>query len=382
MMDTLCSMLADAGIGPMSDQQSYLEAIDAEMARLRERLEKLAKFKELATELGIAPDLGLAQQPKKDDPAPAPSAQPEPSQVADIPVKIEAKAGFNGTFADLIEAYRTHEKSPYHNLKHAVRQNYDQALNRLNREVGSEPVAEWNATRIKDIHDNNWAAGGKISMGQSMIAKLRLLASFGSVVLDSDACTKLSTIIGNMRFKPAPPRTEILTIDHARAIRAAATSLAWPSIALAQALQFEIPKLRQVDILGEWVPMSEPGPDDINNGTEKWVGGLLWSNIDEKMFLSRELSNGRMLNCDLKRLSMIMEEIHNVPPWKREGGGPMIICEYSAKPWTASEFRRKWRIVADKAGVPSNIQITDGARGTNKSLSSNKSAVDLPLESE
>jgi len=369
MMDDLCLMLAEAGIGPMSDQQSYLATIDAEMARLRERLEKLAKFKELATELGIAPDLGLAPQPKKDEPVAAPSARPEPSPaMAYIKSVNEAKAGFDGTFSELIDAYRTHEKSPYHELKHGVRKNYDQAINRLKREIGHDRVADWNATRIRDIHDNSWAAGGKVSMGQSMLAKLRLLASFGSVVLDSDACTKLSTIIGNMRFKPAPPRTEILTIDHARAIRATATNqFAWPSIALAQALQFEIPKLRQVDILGEWVPMSERGPDDINNGAEKWVGGLVWSDIDGNMTLRREFPSGRIVNCDLRRLSMIMEEINNVPPWKRTG--PMIVCEYSGEPWSAAEFRRKWRIVADKAGVPHNIQITDGARGTNKSLS-------------
>ena len=37
-------------------------------------------------------------------------------------------------------------------------------------------------------------------MGHSMIGKLRLLTSFGSVVLNDDACTRLSTILGNMRF--------------------------------------------------------------------------------------------------------------------------------------------------------------------------------------
>jgi hypothetical protein len=350
----------------MSDQQSYLAAIDAEMARLRERLEKLAKFKELAAELGIAPDLGPAPQPEKAAPAPAPEQTAQPASAARTDIQSVEKAGFDGTFAGLIEAYRTHEKSPYHQLKHGVRKNYDQAINRLSREVGRERVADWSAGRIQYIYETSWAAGGKISMGQSMLAKLRLLASFGSVVLDSDACTKLSTIIGNMRFKPAPQRTEILTIDHARAIRATATSqFAWPSIALAQALQFEIPKLRQVDILGEWVPMSEAGPDDIIIGSEKWVGGLLWSDIDEDMILRREFPSGRAVHCNLRRLSMIMEEINNVPPWKRTG--PMIICEYSGKPWTAAEFRRKWRKVADAAGVPSNIQITDGARGTNKS---------------
>jgi hypothetical protein len=383
-LDILCSLKADARTGPMSsDQQSYLAAIEAEEARLRERLAKLAKFKELAVELGITPDIGFVQQSKKHDPASPAGTQPEQSATSAEPKlasKPEEKAAFDGTFSDLIKVYRSHEKSPYHNLKHGVRKSYDQAINRLNKEVGSERLADWNATRLQNIYDSSWAAGGKTAMGQSMIAKLRLLCSFGSVVLDDDASTRLSTIIGNMRFAPAAPRTEILTIQHARAIRATASSqFAWPSIALAQALQFEIPKLRQLDILGEWVPMSEPGPDNITNGTEKWVGGLLWSDIDQNMILRREFPSGRVVNCDLQRFSMIMEEINNVAPWKREKGGPMIICEYSGLPWTGSEFRRKWRIVADKAGIPSNIQMTDGARGTNKSL---HKSVEATVDSE
>jgi hypothetical protein len=367
MLNDICSVLADLGIDSMSDQQSYLAAIDAEMARLRERLDKLAKFKELAIELGITPDVGV-YQPPKDERTSTNGAQSEQPKSEHEPKKPSA---FDGTFSGLIKAYRTHEKSPYHKLKHSVRKNYDQGINRLDKENGSERVADWTASRVQYMHDNSWAAGGKASMGHSMLAKLRLLCSFGSVVLEDEACTRLSTIIGNMRFEPPPPRTEILTYDHARAIRATAhTQFNWPSIALAQALQFEIPKLRQIDIIGQWIPLDEPGPDDIKNDHEKWVGGLMWSDIDENMILRRELPVGRkgetkLLQSDLKRLSMIMEEINNVPPWKRTG--PMVICEYSGKPWSAAEFRRKWRIVADKAGVPSNIQMTDGARGTNKS---------------
>jgi hypothetical protein len=232
-------------------------------------------------------------------------------------------------------------------------------------------VAGWNAARIQEMHDNSWAAGGKTSMGHSMLAKLRLLCSFGSVVLDSDACTRLSTIIGNMRFAPPPPRKEILTYEHVRAIRSTARAqFNWPSISLAQALQFEISKLRQVDIIGRWVPLSEPGPDDIKNETEKWIDGLLWSDIDDDFILRRKLPTGRngeitLIERNLRRLSMVMEEINSVAPWKRSG--PMIICEYSGKPWSANEFRRKWRIVADAAGVPSNIQMNDGSRGVSKS---------------
>lgn len=384
----------------MSEQHSYLAAIQAEKARLREqralideRLAKLAKFEELAIELGITLDLGTSQQPPKDDPASRPSPKPaepasayKPNFTMETETKapeIEKKASFDGTFSGLIAAYRTHPESAYQKLKHSVRRNYDQAINRLDKEVGSELVADWSAARVQHMHDTSWAADGKASMGHSMLAKLRLLCSFGAVVLNSDACIRLSTVIGSMRFDPPPQRKEVLTYQHVRALRATAhTQFNWSSIALAQALKFEISKLRQIDIIGQWVPLSEPGPDDIKTDSEKWVGGLMWSDIDDNMILRWTYRAARnvepqLMETNLRRLSMVMEEINGVAPWKRTG--PMIICEYSGKPWTNNEFRRKWRIVADAAGIPSNIQMTDGARG--KSKSSDKS-VEVSYDSE
>lgn len=354
-----------------SDQHSYLTAIELEEARLRERLEKLAQFKKLAVELGI--DVANPVAPRAVSPERA-TADTSPAVVAAIPPEPDSRAtpSFDGTFNGLIDSYRTHADSPYHKLKHSVRRNYDQGINRISKEMGADFIREWNATRIQQAYDTNWASNGRVAMGQSIIGKLRLLTSFGSVVLNNDDCTRLSTIIGNMRFPVPPKRTEVLTYAHARAIRATARNqFAWPSIALAQAFQFEIPKLHQVDILGQWVPLSEPGESDISNGSEKWVGGLRWSDIDENMILRREFESGRqrgtkVIHTDLKRFAMIMEEINAVPSWQRDG--PLVRCEFSGIPWVGSEFRRKWRIVADKAGVPSNVKITDGARGNNESF--------------
>ncbi|WFU64847.1 hypothetical protein [Bradyrhizobium brasilense] len=279
---------------------------------------------------------------------------------------VLSKPQFDGTFASLIQCYRQHEKSPYHNLKNRVRINYDHTLNRIERDVGTDLVSTWNADRVQSLYDHNWAADGKTAMGHTVIAKLRLLCGFGSVVLNDDACTRLSAILGNMRFTiPTGRNGDVLTIDHVRAIRSTAHKLFnWPSIALAQAFLLEIPKLKQVDVLGEWVPMSEPGTSDVINGNEKWLHGLRWSDIDENFVLRRTITSGRKnqqkeLNVRLTSRAMIMEEINRVPPEKRVG--PMIVCELTLLPWAASEFRRKWRIVADKAGVPEGVTSTSGA---------------------
>ena len=262
---------------------------------------------------------------------------------------------YNGTFGGLIDTYFTDKRSPFHQLKHSVSASYGRSLKRMNKEIGTERVADWNAQIIRS-HYERWADGGKIAMGHEMIGKLRLLSSFGATELNDDACIRLNSILSSMRFPVAKgdgqPR---FTRDQARAIRIAAREqFGWDSIAFATALQLELPKLRQIDIIGEWVPLSDPAKSEIMKGSDKWVRGLRWSDLDENMVLRRSVTSGRRnqhkeVEFSLKRSQMIMEEINRVPPAKRNGA--MIICEFTGMPWSPNEFRRKLKIVAQKAGV-------------------------------
>lgn len=343
----------------MTDEPDLnLQALDLEESRLRERLEKIALFKKLARELNLPLPAMSAGVPSAHSSGLHHSQEREPK----LPWENDP-AMFDGTFAGLIGAYRSNERSPYHQLKHKVRLNYDHSLNRIAADIGRERISTWSAQSVKRIYDEKWAAGGKISMGHGMVGKLRLLCSFGSTILNDDACTRLSAILGNMRFEVSKQRTERLTRDQVRAIRITAREqFGWDSIALATSLQFEFPMFRQMDIIGEWVPISEPGTSDVMKEDEKWLRGLRWSDIDESMVLRREVTSGRKnqrktVEFDLKRFAMTMEELNRVPPWRRKG--PVVVCEFSGLPWSAAEFRRKWRIVADKAGIPTNIRSTD-----------------------
>jgi hypothetical protein len=47
----------------------------------------------------------------------------------------------------------------------------------------------------------------------------------------------------------------------------------------------------------------------------------------------------------------------------RKASGPIIINEITGAPWSAAEFRRKWRIVATAAGVPKEIRSMDSRAG-------------------
>jgi hypothetical protein len=160
-------------------------------------------------------------------------------------------------------------------------------------------------------------------------------------------------------------RTERLTIEHVNAIRDAAhRHFGWHSLALAQALQFEL-LLKQSDVIGEWVPASEPGVSDIFRGDEKWVRGLRWSNIEDNWILRAVITgSGRQqpknVEIDLKQAPMVMEELKLSVD--RSAAGPLVICEANRLPWSQNEFRRKWRMVANEAGVPMNIKNMDSGK--------------------
>ena len=168
------------------------------------------------------------------------------------------------------------------------------------------------------------------------------------------------------------PRVERLTADQAVALRAKAHGKKWHTMALAQSLQFEL-MLRQKDVIGEWVPMSEPGISPVADTTKgKWLMGLRWDEIDENMILRHNTSKrGKDIEVDLKLAPMVLEELalHSQTPIGKltraalPASGPMIICEITGVPYTTAEFRRKWRIAADLAGIPKAVRNMDSRAG-------------------
>ncbi len=358
------------------DLDKILASKEQEHASLLERVNELAREIDVLKRVR-AEYLGSTAPPTA-SPSVAPAAPetfpwsvtsdaappPPPSPLPPVPVPLPPLppppiAAFDGTVAGLIGRYRVDERSPIHQLKHKVRENYESGFKRLIKDIGAERVADFSADKIRSLYDENWAADGKVSMGRALIAKLRLLSSFGATVLNDDACIRFGSLLSNMRFEPSKKKIERLTIEQARLIRATAREqFGWESIALAQAFQYELPMLWQIDIIGEWVPETEPGDSEFKKDGLKWVGGIRWSDIDENNIFRPTITSNRRnqrADFDLKRFYSILEELNRVPPWKRNG--PIIICEATGLPWMGSEFRRKWRKVADKAGLPKSVKM-------------------------
>jgi hypothetical protein len=171
-----------------------------------------------------------------------------------------------------------------------------------------------------------------------------------------------------MEFKQSKPRTTVLTFDYAVAIIAQAHAVGRPSIALAQALQFET-ALRQRDVIGEWEPAGESLPSGISlsspNGKRdrRWVNGLTWSDIGTDGVLRKTTTKtGAVLEFHVGFCPLVEKEIERTPLEHRIG--PMIINEKTGLPYTQNTFRTVWREVANAAGVPQHVWNMDSRAGS------------------
>lgn len=276
-------------------------------------------------------------------------------------------SNFNGTLGSLWRCYQTDEDSSYLDLRYHSKQNYDTVMGLICRDHGKEYLDHLSGRTFLAWH-REWSEGGRISIAHSKIGMLRILFGFGTTILENEECARLSGILGKMRFKMAKARDQHLSAEQATAVRTKAHEMGLHSIAIAQALQFEC-MFRQKDVIGEWVPQTERVASDLKRDDGfKWARGLKWSEIDANFILRHTTSKrNKDVEFDLKQTPMVMEELliaygaadRSLMPI----GGPVVVSEKTKLPWTDTEFRRNWRIVATAAGVPPEVRNMDSRAG-------------------
>ncbi len=279
---------------------------------------------------------------------------------------VPVAGAFDGTLQGLIYAYQTDVDSTYRKLRYQVRRNHDAILRRIAKAYGKQEVRDINARAVIAWH-KEWAEGGKVAMSHAFVSQLRTLFGFGATILESADCERMCGVLHKMRFAMPKPRGERITAEQANALRAMAHEIGYHSIAMAQAFQFDL-MLRQKDVIGEWVPLAEPGTSEVVTGTHKWLSGLRWSEIDEHLVLRHTTSKRQKdIEVDLKLAPMVMDELSLLGEIREithaPVSGPIIVSEFTGLPFTHHEFRRKWRIVADKAGIPKTVKNMDSRAG-------------------
>jgi len=310
------------------------------------------------------PPVLLASDAKSSPSEEAPQNKARPSSDLDV--------------AGLVNVYRNDPRSPYHQLRHRTRENYNSLLRRIIKDCGEMKLADLSREEFERLYEM-WKDGSKVAMAHALITMLRSLISFGAAPIEDAECLRLSIILHKMKFEAGQPRIgERLTEAHAIAIRAEAHKLGFPSIALAQAFQFDC-KMEQKDAIGEWAPLAEQGPPSaVTDGKMKWFRGLVWSEIDENFKLKHVSSANEdvVIERDLKTCSMVMEELRKLADCKTHEpllrhqlpstADPIIIDEDHRKPYMTHTFRRRWRDIARGASVPDEVQNRDSRRPNGK----------------
>jgi len=274
---------------------------------------------------------------------------------------------FDGTWGGLIDCYTHDPDSPFHKNRYRSRRNAMSFFKIILKDHGTEKVAETTARQFLRWYEA-WTARG-IPMAHSLMGYTRGLCTFGKTILGNEACAKAKELLADMKFQQGRPRKSILIIDQAIAVREELHRRGQHEIAFAQALQFEL-TLRQKDVIGEWIPQSEPGISDVIRGNSKWLHGLRWEEIDDDLIVRHTTSKrGKDLpDPDLKRAPMVMEELERIAggPVTRDrlpARGPMIVNPATGLPHNDEDFRKMWRQAATAVGIPKTTYNMDTRAG-------------------
>lgn len=268
----------------------------------------------------------------------------------------EEKPKFDGTVAGLIRAYQTDPDGRYRKMAYKSRRHTDSFLAKISAKLGSK--------RLKDIGARDFIrlyaetrypkdGGDRVFSAHAAITAFRMLISHG-VTFELAGCRRLREIMGELAFENGKASTEAMTLRQCEDLILAAHRLGFPSIALAQALQFDL-GVRQKDVIGQWLPIAEPGISHLapHHGL-KWLSGMRWEEISSTMLLQHPASKtGKLIERMLTSYPMVMAEIDRIPAERRRG--PLVICELTGRPWKQNHFRIKWRDCANAAGLPASL---------------------------
>ena len=243
---------------------------------------------------------------------------------------------FDGTLASLIDLYLGHEDSPYQDLRHRTQRNYDQQLKVLKTSVGARRIDRLNGEDFRRWYrklrePKSPGLPARIGRAHYSMTLLRILFGYGHTK-GLPNCEKLKGILAEMRFQDTPPRKTVMTYEQVVAFIAKAHELGRSELALAQALQFE-GTLRQIDVIGEWLPDPER-----RSGT-RWANGLLWQHIRDYVLVKDTTKTGQETSIDFTLYPLALAELQRVPPDQRVG--PVIKDGRTGQPFKERRFQKK-----------------------------------------
>lgn len=269
---------------------------------------------------------------------------------------------FDGTFDSLLALYETDPKSSFFKLKHASRHPYQVYVRMMRAEIGRCHLDRTDGRDVETWFDF-WAKSESgprhIAKARTAIAVLKAAVRFG-ILCRLPGCAEFKAVLSACRFEGLTPRDAVITADQVIAARAAAWAAGHPRAALCYALQFE-GTIRQWDLKGQWLPLSDPQPSFILDRGQKWIGAT-WANVDANLILrfkpsKTDATTAQEVVVDFRVCPMVMEEIERIPPEARNG--PLIVDPKTGLPYRGTVFNEVWRDARKAAGIPADIWNRD-----------------------
>lgn len=271
---------------------------------------------------------------------------------------------FDGTIRSLIEIWQSDKESPYHKLKSSTKKPYDVYARMVIMEVGSKLIDDVDGRDVKRWF-NAWAepkAPGlsrQIPKARTAIAVIKSAISFG-IMCRKPGCGEFKAVLAEVDFPVPASRTAAPTAGDIVKVRAAARAAGHGPAALAYAIQFD-GAVRQWDVIGEWVHLSDPRPSIVLDRGMKWIGPM-WSQVDDNLVFrftptKTEGTTGKEVAVDFTVCPMIIEELAHVSADARKG--PLIANPMTGLPYRPDYYQKLWRAMRDSQGVSSAIWNRD-----------------------
>jgi hypothetical protein len=266
------------------------------------------------------------------------------------------ETAFDGTIGTVIKLWQTDPSSPYHPLEASSRHPYDVYARMIVETVGERRVDALDGRDLRRWYAE-WSAAltvrGKPRLAAARMAMIVLKTALTfAATCRKPGCADLRNILGDIRFPGPRPRKEAPTAVEIIAARKAAHDLGHSPAALAYALQFE-GAMRQWDVTGKWVPLSDKKPSLVLDGMTKWVGPM-WAQIDDNLILrytpaKTEFTSAAEVVLDLRMLPMVMEEMAKVPEEARRG--PLIVNPRTGLPYIGTSATSGARFASSRASA-------------------------------
>jgi hypothetical protein len=312
-------------------------------------------------------------------------------QAADQQPELRTRTRYDGTMRAACRIYQEHELSEFRDVKFTTQKFYATCLRRIEATVGNRLIRnltkadfkkwykEWRKPEIRIAPDGGPVVGEeRIDRAHDTISMVRTVIYFMDSI-GNEECATVARRLEKIKFEKGAARAGELTYQHVSAFIRTAFELSQNGViphkraltmSIGVAAQFEL-MLRQMDIIGEWAPIS--GKRKLPGGivtldlparapVEQWAGFFTWESIPGWRWRMRTSKSKYRApaDFDLTRHTMLLPLLEAVPLHERAGA---IIKGERGLPIRARSYYNWFKDIARAAGIPDDIWNMDARAG-------------------